>query len=97
MTEDGSLGEAGTALGLLPELAQWADQIFAVGVPEWYTALIEALREHRLRVREGLVWGLISPEIMPCGLGACGGCAIKTMRGYQYACTEGPVFDLTMT
>jgi dihydroorotate dehydrogenase electron transfer subunit len=94
-TLDGSKGHAGSALDLLPELAQWADQVYAVGHPEWYTALVQALRDHRLRVREGLAWGLLAPEIMPCGLGVCGGCVVETSRGYRQPCVDGPVFDLT--
>jgi len=95
VTSDGSRGHAGAALDLLPELAQWADQVCAVGDPEWYAALVRALREHRLRLSEGFAWGVLAPEIMPCGLGVCGGCAVETKRGYQYPCTDGPVFDLT--
>lgn len=94
-TPDGSRGHAGTAIDLLPELAQWADQVYAVGHPEWYQDAVRVLREHRLRVREGLVWGLIAPEIMPCGMGVCGGCAVETRRGYRQPCIDGPVFDLT--
>lgn len=94
ITEDGSRGHAGKALDILPEFAQWADQVCAVGHPEWYRDLVRVLREHRLSVGEGLAWGLIAPEIMPCGLGVCGGCAVDSGRGYQLACTDGPVFDL---
>jgi dihydroorotate dehydrogenase electron transfer subunit len=94
-TADGSRGRKGTALDLLPELAQWADQIYAVGRTEWYAQVVRALREHRLRLGEGLAWGLIAPELMPCGMGACGACGVDTQRGYRLACTDGPVFDLT--
>lgn len=34
-------------------------------------------------------------ERMACGVGACLGCAVKTQRGYERACKEGPVFDLS--
>ena len=95
VTEDGSRGQRGTALNLIPELAQWADQIYAVGATEWYVALVRTVEAHRLRLGEGLMWGLIAPEVMPCGLGVCAGCAVETRRGYQLACTDGPVFDLT--
>jgi dihydroorotate dehydrogenase electron transfer subunit len=94
-TEDGSLGQAGTALDLLPELAQWADQVYAVGAAQWYGDLVRVLGDHRMHLREGLVWGLIAPDIMPCGLGVCDGCAVETGRRYQLACSDGPVFDLT--
>jgi dihydroorotate dehydrogenase electron transfer subunit len=95
ITRDGSQGQAGTALDLLPELAQWADQVYAVGHPEWYRDLVRKLREHRLRLDEGLAWGLIAPAIMPCGTGVCGGCVVETRRGYRLGCSDGPVFDLT--
>jgi dihydroorotate dehydrogenase electron transfer subunit len=93
-TLDGSRGHAGTALDLLPELAQWADQVCAVGHTDWYTELVAVLRKHRLRFTRGFAWGLIAPEIMPCGMGVCGGCAIETRDSYRLACTDGPVFDL---
>jgi dihydroorotate dehydrogenase electron transfer subunit len=95
VTSDGSHGHAGSALDLLPELAQWADQVYATGHPQWYVDLVAVLREHRLHVSEGLVWGLMAPEIMPCGMGVCGGCVVETQRGYRTPCTDGPVFDLT--
>lgn len=94
-TGDGSGGQAGGALDLLPELAQWADQVYAVGEVEWYARLVDVLRDHRLQVKQGLVWGLIAPEVFPCGMGVCGGCTVETRRGYQQPCVEGPVFDLT--
>jgi dihydroorotate dehydrogenase electron transfer subunit len=34
-------------------------------------------------------------ERMACGVGACLGCAINTVRGYERVCKEGPVFDLS--
>ena len=95
VTADGSRGHDGAALDLIPELAQWADQIYAVGAPEWYAGIVQALRECRFRVDEGFAWGLIAPEIMPCGLGVCGGCVVETGGGYRQPCVEGPVFDLT--
>ena len=95
LTADGSQGQAGTILDALPELAQWADQVYAVGELEWFATLLRTLEEHRLRVSEGLAWGLVAPEVTPCGMGVCGGCAIETRRGYVSPCTKGPVFDLT--
>ncbi|MCL2570940.1 MAG: dihydroorotate dehydrogenase electron transfer subunit [Defluviitaleaceae bacterium] len=32
-------------------------------------------------------------ERMACGLGACKGCVVKTMVGYQLCCDDGPVWD----
>jgi dihydroorotate dehydrogenase electron transfer subunit len=94
-TLDGSRGHAGSGLDLMVEPAHWADQVYAVGQVEWYGALVGALEVHRLRVGEGLAWGLIAPALMPCGIGVCGGCAVVTPSGYRFPCTEGPIFDLT--
>ena len=32
-------------------------------------------------------------EHMACGLGICLGCMVKTQKGYQAVCKDGPVFD----
>ena len=32
-------------------------------------------------------------EVMACGVGACMGCAVKTVSGFARACKEGPVFN----
>jgi len=31
---------------------------------------------------------------MGCGIGACYGCSIRTVRGMRRVCREGPVFDI---
>ncbi|MEW6068725.1 MAG: dihydroorotate dehydrogenase electron transfer subunit [Nitrospirota bacterium] len=33
-------------------------------------------------------------ENMACGVGACMGCAVKTINGYKRVCKEGPVFPI---
>jgi dihydroorotate dehydrogenase electron transfer subunit len=33
-------------------------------------------------------------ENMACGFGACQGCAVKTVNGYQRVCKEGPIFPI---
>jgi len=33
-------------------------------------------------------------ENMACGFGACLGCSVKTEKGYQRVCKEGPVFAI---
>lgn len=30
---------------------------------------------------------------MPCGIGACLGCVMNTVKGYKRVCKDGPVFD----
>jgi hypothetical protein len=31
---------------------------------------------------------------MPCGMGTCSACMMKTQSGWKYACIDGPVFSL---
>ena len=33
-------------------------------------------------------------ERMGCGVGACLGCAVKTKKGYERVCVDGPVFNI---
>ena len=94
-TQDGSLGHAGTAIDLSAELAQWADQVYAVGHVSWYQQLMAVFRTHRLHVGAAWAWGLLAPETMPCGLGVCDACAVDIGQGYRLACVDGPVFDLS--
>jgi len=37
----------------------------------------------------------LSRSPMPCGVGACGACAVKTTRGWKLACVDGPFFYST--
>ena len=81
-------------LDALPELTAWAD----------YLALDLALVGlETLPARLGLAEGAhpqakieVLPRIpMPCGgVGECGICAVPVRKGWQHACTAGPVFDL---
>jgi dihydroorotate dehydrogenase electron transfer subunit len=32
-------------------------------------------------------------ENMACGIGSCLGCVVKTVKGYQRVCKEGPIFN----
>jgi len=91
-TDDGSVGRTGLVTEALEErLRDLSGQpvwLFAcgptamlqvvIGLCHWYTNVI----------------GQVSlEERMSCGIGACLGCVVKTVRGYERVCTEGPVFD----
>ncbi len=92
--------------GLTPEIEVFPlDQL--VGVAEWADYLAADIRLEDLRViRQLLGLGLerqrvpFTAEIllrtpMPCGGTAeCGVCSVLTHQGYQFACKDGPVFDL---
>ena len=89
-TDDGSAGAHGTAVDLLPERYDWADQIFACG-PD---AMLRAL-ESALRLQTGRTTVQFALEArMACGLGVCHSCVVTTRNGPARVCTEGPVFDL---
>ena len=81
-------------LDLLPEALTWADYLAAV-FPR------ESLAGFRRLAGLGLFDRLTIPaqalllSPMPCGgIAECGVCAVRTTRGWQHACSDGPVFDL---
>ncbi len=88
-TDDGSAGAHGTAVDLLPEWYDWADQIFACGPGAMLQALDSALR---LQTGRKAVQFALEAR-MACGLGVCHSCVVTTRKGPSRVCTEGPVFD----
>jgi dihydroorotate dehydrogenase electron transfer subunit len=48
----------------------------------------------RKALKKGVRGYVSLEENMACGLGACLGCAVKTIHGYKRVCKEGPVFPL---
>ena len=79
-TEDGSMGETGSALWALA-LPHW--DVFACGPLGMLAALDDAAEQpmqFSLEARMG------------CGFGACMGCTIETEHGPKRVCADGPVF-----
>lgn len=81
-------------LSALPDGVRWADWL-AVDLP------LERLGELGMQLGYSDSRRLPCPgqalivTPMPCGaVGECGACAVPMRRGYQLACTDGPVFDL---
>ena len=90
-TEDGTVGHHGMITDLLPDFADWADQIFACGPTEMYRDMARRRRELKLEGKSVQ----ISLEVrMGCGRGVCYGCTLKTRGGLKQVCADGPVFDL---
>jgi len=94
-TLDGSLGHRGPVVDLLPDLLTWADAVCAVGSPTLYRALQTQAEKVRLRAESNYLFGLVTPDRMACGVGACMICAMATKAGLKLSCSDGPVFDLT--
>ncbi|MGI8749641.1 MAG: dihydroorotate dehydrogenase electron transfer subunit [Thermoleophilaceae bacterium] len=88
VTEDGSAGTQGLVTEpLAAELdGDHAATVFACGPP----AMLEAVRA--LCAQRGVDCQLALESGMACGFGACFGCVVETLDGYQRVCVEGPVF-----
>ncbi len=87
VTEDGSAGRKGR----LPDYAQeWrgADMIATCGPIPMLRAIQATTADWPVPVHAAL------ESFMGCGLGACLGCVLDTVDGFERVCTEGPVFDL---
>jgi len=87
-TEDGSVGYKGMITELVPEHAEWADQIFACGPLPMYRAMSQVPELKNKPVQ-------VSLEMrMGCGMGTCYACTIRTRQGLRQVCKDGPVFNL---
>jgi dihydroorotate dehydrogenase electron transfer subunit len=87
-TEDGTEGKKGMVTSIIPGHIDWADQTFACGPLGMYRTMAQMPELKAKPVQ-------ISLEVrMGCGLGVCYGCTVKTRRGLQQVCRDGPVFDL---
>ena len=90
-TDDGTAGFHGRVTGLLEKfLAGGADKkyvLYGCGPKPMLKVITDLSRRYRLPAQISL------ESHMACGIGACLGCVVKTRRGYERVCKEGPVFD----
>ena len=94
-TDDGSAGEMGTVVDLLPRWFGWCDQVFACGPNAMLQALegaVARMEPRRSRRRKPVQMALEAR--MACGMGVCYSCVVPTVKGPKRVCTEGPVFDM---
>jgi dihydroorotate dehydrogenase electron transfer subunit len=90
-TEDGSIGHKGMVTDLIPDYANWADQIFACGP----LPMLRYMAKEKDKLGIGNKPVQISLEMrMGCGVGVCYGCTIHTKNGLKQVCKDGPVFSL---
>ncbi len=87
-TDDGSVGTKGPVTCLIDSYIGQADQVFACGPAAMYQsmALLDCLKGKSVQVS--------LEERMACGVGACYGCTVKTRKGLEQVCRDGPVFEL---
>jgi dihydroorotate dehydrogenase electron transfer subunit len=93
-TDDGSFGGKGTVVDVLNTVL--ASESLHVSSCVLYACgpklMLESISK---KVLDYGIKGYISlEENMACGVGACLGCAVKTVHGYKRVCKEGPVFPL---
>lgn len=82
-TEDGTVGHKGYILDIFNPFHY--DLVISCGPSPMLKVLMEKC--------QGIVPVYISMEsYMGCGVGTCLGCTIKTIRGMERVCKEGPVF-----
>jgi dihydroorotate dehydrogenase electron transfer subunit len=74
-------------------LVGWADAICVAFERARYPAVGRLIRDVRLQPRSGFAQAWVRVP-MPCGVGACEVCRVRTRHGEKQACTDGPVFDL---
>jgi dihydroorotate dehydrogenase electron transfer subunit len=95
VTADGSMGERGSVMDVLPRVAQsvGTEVVYAAGQRRMLRAVAEFCVEQRIPSQVAV------EEEMACGTGLCFTCVVPVIRkdgsGYDNlrACTEGPVFN----
>ena len=89
-TDDGSFGKLGFAATYLKEDILSFDFCYATGPGPMMQAVHRLCKAHEVPLEVSL------EEVMACGIGACGGCMVKTKKddliSMKRCCTEGPVF-----
>ncbi|MGH2345721.1 MAG: hypothetical protein ACRDG4_10880, partial [Chloroflexota bacterium] len=78
----------------LEQLLPWADALYLALPTDLLPPVASLLRRRLPRLRKGFAQSLIPPPAMPCGVGACDLCTVRTSGGYRRACRDGLVFDL---
>ncbi|HPL82655.1 MAG TPA: dihydroorotate dehydrogenase electron transfer subunit [Candidatus Omnitrophota bacterium] len=90
-TDDGSAGFKGRVSGLLKLVLKREDSkstvIYACGPKPMLKAVAEIAGDKNIPAQVSM------EEHMSCGIGACLGCVVKTKKGLERVCKEGPVFD----
>lgn len=98
-TDDGSAGRKGIVTDVLKQMLEGtsasrhigaegsATQVFSCGPLAMLKAVAMTCEKFSVPCQVSM------EQQLGCGLGVCLGCVIKTTRGYERVCTEGPVFN----
>jgi len=90
VTRDGSLGQRGELIDILPDYLGWADAV-CCGV-SYETSVALYSHFERIRAKHFAQGSILRPLV--CGSGACLACSIETHSGLKLVCKDGPVFLL---
>ena len=92
-TEDGTMGWQGHVTSLLEDFLGKSKTdrkkviIYACGPKAMLKVIAKEAKKLKIQAQVSV------DEYMVCGIGACLGCAIKTIDGYKLVCKDGPVFN----
>lgn len=89
VTDDGSVGEKGNVILMMEKLLKEKkyDLVMTCGPQK----MMEAVA--KVSLDNGIECEISLEARMACGVKACVGCSIKTKKGMQKVCYDGPVFD----
>jgi dihydroorotate dehydrogenase electron transfer subunit len=88
-TDDGSTGFKGNSISYIEQNVKIDGKTVLYGCgPHLMLKSLSSLAEGI----QAQAWVSVE-QVMACGVGACMGCAVKTVSGYARACKEGPVFN----
>jgi dihydroorotate dehydrogenase electron transfer subunit len=93
-TEDGSLGERGQVTEVLHKYLSVRNRPVTQYLIYTCGPLPMMERVGGMAMEKGIAAYLSMEENMACGIGACLGCVVKTIRGYQRVCKEGAIFPV---
>lgn len=79
----------------LEALLPWADALYLAVSQPLLPDILTLLRRRLLRLPKDFAQALIRSVPVPCGVGACDLCTVRTAAGYRRACRDGLVFDLS--
>ena len=93
ITGDGELNWANrvTTIG-------WADQVFVITPQDdglaHFKRIWDLFSQLRAEVPASYLFAVVRMPL-PCGVGACSACMVRTKGANQLICTNGPAFDMT--
>ena len=90
-TDDGSCGEKCNVAALYSSYLSSFDKKKTVLYACGPKAMLKAVKD--IAIKENIQCQVSLEEHMACGIGACLGCVVETVKGNRRVCKDGPVFE----